>query len=223
MILTVVSNPSEPHIFSKRSFSRVQIYNLLSLKVYKTIRTKLRQISITSTCRPIIFKLHIITSNLQPEPLYIFEPCFFGYFIHYFIIIIRYFILIRPNTRKKMDGTRKYKLRTNTQFLCTFWFYHKFLIINMSYYDILFRSLNEISTLCRSTRSENPTNGVRNSDDAVRNHEIHYNVQVVRTEQSYFNNYPIEFMLFNYSVRDILLHTPWRIAETRVLFDRGRT
>ena len=40
---------------------------------------------------------------------------------------------------------------------------------------------------------------------------------------SYINNYPIEFTLLNYSVRDILLDTSYRIAETGVLFDRGWT
>ena len=52
---------------------------------------------------------------------------------------------------------------------------------------------------------------------AVINREIHYDVLFARTEHSYINNYPIEFTLFNYSVRDILLDTPWRIAATRIL------
>ena len=64
---------------------------------------------------------------------------------------------------------------------------------------------------------------VRDTDDAVINHEIHYDVIFARTKHSYINNYPIAFTLFNYSLRDILLDTPWRIAETRVLFDRERT
>ena len=65
------------------------------------------------------------------------------------------------------------------------------------------------------------TNWVRDTDDAVINHEIYYDVLFARTVHSYINNYPIEFSLFNYSVRDILLNMPWRITETRILFDRG--
>ena len=64
---------------------------------------------------------------------------------------------------------------------------------------------------------------VRDTDDAVINQAIHYDVSFARTAHLYVNNYPIESTLLNYSVRDILLDTPWRIAETRVLFDRGRT
>ena len=67
------------------------------------------------------------------------------------------------------------------------------------------------------------TNWVRDTDDSVINHEIHYDVLFARTEHSYINNYPIEFSLFNYLVRDILLDTPWRITETCILFNCGRT
>ena len=77
--------------------------------------------------------------------------------------------------------------------------------------------------LRRSTRTKIPMNRVRDTDDKVTNREIRYDVLFARTEHSYINNYPIEFTLFNYSVRDILIDTPWRIAETRILFDRERT
>ena len=72
--------------------------------------------------------------------------------------------------------------------------------------------------LCRSTRTKIPTNWVRDTDDAVINHEIHYDVLFARTKHSYINNYPVKFALFNYSVRDILLDRPYRHSgDTRSL------